>query len=109
LGVGLLSGSFVVSALLLLASGATFSFVVRREEEALATTFGKPFDDYRESVPRFLPKFSGWRDAESVTVSPVLLYTTVRDSLVFACAVPLFEVLQWAHAAGWVPSFVQLP
>jgi hypothetical protein len=43
---------------------------------------------------RFFPKVSGWHDDESVTVSPALLYTTVRDSLVFACALPLAELVE---------------
>jgi len=49
------------------------------------------------------------RDDESVTVSPALLYTTVRDSLVFACALPLAELVEWGRKDGWIPILTQLP
>jgi hypothetical protein len=47
---------------------------------------------------------SGWHDDESVTVSPALLYITVRDSLVFACALPLAELVEWGQKDGWNPT-----
>lgn len=108
-GIGLQSGSLTIGLVCLVIAAVIFVPVVQREEEVLARTFGAEFDAYRSRVPRFGPRLTSWRDAELVSFSPVLLYHTVRDGLVFACAYPLFEILGYCQDAGWLPVLLRLP
>jgi protein-S-isoprenylcysteine O-methyltransferase Ste14 len=109
LGIGLQSGSLVIGLLCLAMAMAVFVPVVQKEEEVLARSFGEEFAAYRALVPRFGPRLSTWRDAESVSFAPTLLYTTVRDSLVFACAYPIFELIGMLQDLGYIPVLLRLP
>lgn len=109
LGVGLQSGSIVIGLICLAVAAIVFVPVVYGEEEVLARTFGQSFQDYKVRVPRFGPRLSTWQDAKRVTFSPVLLYGTVRDSLVFACAFPVFELIAVLQNAGYLPVILRVP
>lgn len=108
LGVGLQSGSVVVGLAFLCVAFVVFDRVVRREEEILARTFGTAFEAYKARVPRFGPRLATWQDAEQVSVAPTLLYLTVRDSLVFACACPVFKLVALAQDAGYIPALLTI-
>jgi protein-S-isoprenylcysteine O-methyltransferase Ste14 len=109
LGIGLQSGSIVIGLICLFMAMAIFVPVVQKEEEVLARSFREEFAAYRARVPRFGPRISTWRDAESVSFAPTLLYSTVRDSLVFACAYPIFEFIGMLQDSGYLPVFLRLP
>jgi protein-S-isoprenylcysteine O-methyltransferase Ste14 len=108
-GVGLQSGSVTIGFLCLAIALAVFVPVVHREEKVLASHFGEAFEAYRARTPRFGPRLSAWRDAEHLSFATVLLYHTVRDGLVFACAFPLFELIGYAQDTGMLPVLLRLP
>lgn len=108
-GVGAQTGSLVISALFVLGALAVFLPVILREERALAELFGKQFDAYKARVPRFGPRFSVWKDMETIEIRPKLLWRTLRDGLVFLLAVPLFELFDWLQVSGIIDPLVYLP
>jgi protein-S-isoprenylcysteine O-methyltransferase Ste14 len=108
-GIGLQSGSMTIGLICLALAAAVFVPVVLREEAVLKERFGPVFAAYRARVPRFWPRISAWRDARRMWFSPVLLYSTLRDSLVFALAYPLFELLELAQDQGVLPVLARLP
>jgi hypothetical protein len=83
--------------------------VIKREEAALKTIFGAAYDHYCRHTPRFGPRLAAWRDAASVELSPKQLYRTIADGLVFVALVPLFELIDWAQAAGYLGVVFRLP
>jgi protein-S-isoprenylcysteine O-methyltransferase Ste14 len=109
LGVGFQSGSLVIGLAALVLAAIVFVPVVRREEEVLARTFGAPFEAYCQRVPRFWPRLALWRDPPTVSFAPPLLYSTLRDSLVFAAAYPLFELVELLQDKGILPVLAWLP
>jgi protein-S-isoprenylcysteine O-methyltransferase Ste14 len=108
-GVGLQSGSATIGIACFIVALAVFVPVVRREEEVLSRAFGPAFAAYRARVPRFGPRLSAWRDATTLSFAPTLLYHTVRDGLVFTCAYPVFEAIDWAQNSGHLPVLMRLP
>lgn len=108
-GIGAQSGSLTLAVLFTLASLAVFYLTVRREEAWLGATFGDDYAAYKARTPRFLPRFSLWRDEVELSVRPSFFLMTIRDGLVFLLAVPLFEAIDLAQAQGWLKVFAHLP
>lgn len=108
-GVGAQTGSIVIAIVFGLASALAFQVVIRREEAYLGATFGAPYADYLARVPRFLPRFGLYRDAGTLSVVPRRIYSTFFDGLVFFLAIPVFEMIEWLQAAGWLPVLLRLP
>lgn len=108
-GVGAQSGSLTIAALFMLTSYAVFFLTVRREEAWLGATFGAEYEAYKARTPRFLPRFSLWRDETELSVRPSFFLTTIRDGLVFLLAIPLFELIDVAQAQGWLKVLAYLP
>ncbi len=102
-GIGCLTGSLGVALLLAIACYITFLFVILAEEGYLENSFGQPYRDYKLEVPRFFPRFSGYRDVETLTIRPKTLYNTFFDGLVFFVAFPFFETVEHLQTAGFIP------
>lgn len=107
-GVGAAAGTVVAMILAALACYAVFAVVVQKEETFLAEKFGAAYDDYRERVPRFWPRFSIWKDVETVETSPRLVLTSFADGLFFFLAIPLVEGIEYLHDFGYLPVFFRL-
>lgn len=108
-GVGLATGVLTYVVLLPLLFAAYYRVVVRREEAYLLAAFGKPYEDYMLTVPRWVPNFSLWRDADEIAVIPHYLRHTLRDSAAFFLALPLLQLVQYMHATGALPVLLYLP
>ena len=94
--LGAQSGSLVLAGLFALGAYFIFLPVVRYEEGALHAVFGPEFDAYRMRVPRFLPKFSQWRDVPILQINPRRYRQTILDGLVLLSLVPAM------YGAGWL-------
>ena len=108
-GVGAAADSLVTIPLAALGCYAVFAGIVRKEEVFLAARFGPEYEAYRRQVPRFWPRFSIWRDAESVEATPRLILRTFRDGLLLLLAVPLVELIQGLQGAGYLPILLVFP
>lgn len=108
LGVGAQTGSIIMALLVGLLCVLAFLIVIKREEAFLSQAFGQSYADYIARVPRFFPRFSLFRDPETVTVLTKLVYRTLADGLVFYVAVPLLLLVDYAQTAGWLPVFLRL-
>ena len=107
-GVGAQTGSIIVAVLFALGCAAAFQIVIRREEKFLDQAFGAPYRAYLASVPRFLPRLSGFRAEETLMVRPARLYRTLVDGLVFFLAMPALETVEMLQAADTLPVLLRL-
>jgi hypothetical protein len=108
-GIGFASGTVTFLVVLTALFAAYYRVVVAREEAFLASGFGEKFASYRARVPRWIPDFSLWQDAEEIAVKPRFLLITLRDSAIFLLAFPLLELVEYAHGAGLLPVLLRLP
>ena len=99
-GIGAQMGSVLLGPIFVALTLAIFLPVILLEEKALAERFGAEYAAYRARVPRFGPRFSTWRDMETITVSPRLFRITAREGLLFLLAVPFFELIEWLQDTG---------
>lgn len=108
-GIGAQSGSLLLGPIMALFVYAVFKNVIEEEERLLRKVFGPRFDDYCARVPRFGPRFAGWKSDEHLTVSMSGLWNTLRDALPYFLAIPLFELIEWGQISGWLPVLIRLP
>jgi protein-S-isoprenylcysteine O-methyltransferase Ste14 len=108
-GVGAQTGSMVIACLFVLIAVIVFHFTIEKEEAWLTAEFGDAYRAYTARTPRCGPDFSKWRDEEVLTIRPRFFLTTIRDGLVFLLAIPVFEGVDMAQAAGWLPVLLHLP
>lgn len=105
IGLGLMLGSLVLTALL---GGLTFlvlNATASREEVFLRATFGSAYDDYARRVPRILPDLSRFHTPGEIVVSVPQLRTNLFDALVFLSFIPLAEVMEGLKESGAIWSF----
>ena len=108
-GVGAQTGSLAIACLFVLIAVVVFHFTIAKEEAWLTAEFGSAYRDYMARTPRCGPDFSKWRDEETLSIRPRFFLTTIRDGLVFLLAIPIFESVDMAQAAGWLPILLHLP
>ena len=109
LGVGLVTASLTLSAVLFGFIMAYYSRTVAREEAYLEQQFGAEYLAYQRAVPRWLPQ-AGARLVlpPEVTVKPRYVLNGIRDIALVILAYPLCELVRVAHLGGWLPSFYRL-
>lgn len=108
-GIGAQTSSLVVTLACPAIAAAVLMVVVAREEDFLRLKFGAAFDDYTRRVPRFLPRLSGYKDVDQLTIQPKVVYRTFLESSYFLIAVPLIDAIELARHYGWIPDLLHLP
>jgi protein-S-isoprenylcysteine O-methyltransferase Ste14 len=107
-GLGAQLGSVVFALLCAATTVAIFAFVISHEERALAERFPAEFKVYKARVPRLMPHFCGWQDAETIMVRPALVHRTFRDATLFLLAAPGLKALESLRDAAPVAPFFSL-
>jgi protein-S-isoprenylcysteine O-methyltransferase Ste14 len=109
LGIGAAFGSVLVALFAALSVFAVFDRLVREEEAALETLHGASFRDYRDQVPRFLPRFSGWKNVDRLDVDLRAVRVTFLDSLFFLPAIPVAIIIENLRASGQLATILRIP
>ncbi len=99
-GIGLQSASPVFLIAIVGAFLFYYPSVVRNEEAFLEHKLGEAYLAYKAEVPRWIPKFSLWKSADSVEVNPKLVLKTMMDASVFLLPMLLFEAIEMLHEGG---------
>ncbi|ABS13524.1 MULTISPECIES: methyltransferase family protein [Brucella/Ochrobactrum group] len=108
MGIGAQTGSIIIAIAFGVLCYLAFSVVIRTEEKFLKQNFGKPYEAYCASVPRFFPKFSLFRDDKELIVRPDRIYRTFQDGLVFFVAYPFFEFVEYLQDIHVLPVLLRL-
>ena len=103
-GLGLMLGSIVITALLGGMTFAILSATARKEEAFLRGQFGPAYDDYAAGVSMILPRLSGFRTEDTVTVSVPHLRRNLMDALVFLTFIPLADALEFLNENRMLPG-----
>lgn len=108
-GIGALSGSMVIAIIFAGFASAVFLSVVLQEEQFLLAAFPQEFPAYAARVPRLMPRFSTWQDADQLIVKPRLVHRTFLDASLFLMALPLIGIKALVRDLLWLPIMLNLP
>lgn len=109
LGIGLLSGMWVMTALLVGAFITYYPFVVAKEEDFLRAKFGEEYERYLREVPRWLPNMKLWQEAETTESMPKFVRNTIGDAMIFFLALPAYAFITMLQTQQIVPVLLTLP
>lgn len=107
-GIGLMLGSFIMTALLVLGTYLVLGATARRESDYLRSVFGTTYDDYARKTPMFWPNPRLYREPEQASFSPPTLRRTFFDGLFFLLVFPVIELIEYAQEAGHLPVLLNL-
>jgi protein-S-isoprenylcysteine O-methyltransferase Ste14 len=108
-GVGAQLGSILISVTSAMIVWAIFASVVEREERHLTAELGRPYQDYVQRVPRFLPNLALWHNVDRLEIRPAIVVRTFVDACIFLLSIPLAEGFESLQSSGLVPVLLRLP
>lgn len=108
LGVGLCTESLTLTLTILLVFSLLYPFIIHAEEKKLAGIFGKTFENYFASTPRFFPKPSLFREPQEYTVHPKIFRREVFDALWFVWIVGILEFVETLIELGFISPFFSI-
>ncbi|CDM62347.1 MULTISPECIES: methyltransferase family protein [Rhizobium] len=109
LGVGLMIGSALITAIFVPIFFLLFAYTARRESEYLSSKFGSAYDDYAARTPFFVPNPLLMKIDAEVTFRTSALYTAFRDALFLVALIPLCELLEYLHNERYLRAVFYIP
>jgi hypothetical protein len=108
IGLGLATHSLVATAI----TGAFFAALLwsaaRREDAFLAAAHSTQFPDYAGRTPRFWPRWSHYRVAESLTIKPAILRKSFFDAGAFILLYLAIDTLRVLRESGLLPTLYKI-
>ena len=108
-GIGLLTGMVTVTIFAQIVFVLFHHATILREETVLRDAYGPAYQTYLDTVPRWIPKFSLWREPDEIRVRPRFLYLTLRDIAWIVLLFPFVEAIDALQVAGHLPVLIHLP
>lgn len=108
-GLGLVTHSLVVVALMLVLFGGIYPSTVGNEEKRLEAALGEEYLDYKARTPRFLPDFSKFSNVDTYTINVPQLQNAFLDAVWFPLAYLALQGWAFAQQSGAVPVLAYLP
>ncbi|WP_162246688.1 methyltransferase family protein [Rhizobium sp. Root1203] len=109
LGVSLMIGSALITAIFVPIFFFLFAYAARRESEYLRSKFGSVYDDYAARTPFFVPNPLLMKLGAEVTFRTSSLTTAFRDALFLIALIPLSELLEFLHEGRYLYAVFYIP
>jgi protein-S-isoprenylcysteine O-methyltransferase Ste14 len=106
LGVSLMIGSILITAVFVPIFFFLFTHAARRESEYLRSKFGSAYDDYAARTPFFMPNPVLMKLDTEVTFRTSALTIAFRDCLFLLALIPLSELLEFLHNEGYLLFYI---
>lgn len=105
IGLGLITQTISVLAFVLLSFVVYYPFVIIGEEENLEKVLGEEYLSYKRSVPRFIPKFSLFKQPKEYVVKPRIFFKDLKDNAMFLIIFNSIILINALKASGIIPTF----
>jgi protein-S-isoprenylcysteine O-methyltransferase Ste14 len=109
LGIGCSTGMVTPALVIGAVYVVYYRMIVAREEEHLTARHGEIYQAYVRRVPRWIPDFKLWQEADEPMGYPRNVYLAARDASAFFLALPLFAFIGWLQKIEILPVLLRLP
>ena len=79
----------------------------QRRAAILERIFGERYREYCAQVPRWLPRWSLYREPDTLTLSPRYVRKAILDAMWFLWAFGIWEFFEALQTFGLLPTFFQ--
>ena len=104
LGIGLATGTVVITLIMILIFFGTHWPTIMDEEKKLQLLFGEKYQDYMGRVPRFLPKLARVEHPMTLNVNSRILTKSVVDNFTLPMFFGLVQLCEWLHMNHYLPT-----
>jgi len=108
-GLGLVTHSLVVLAVLLVLFLGIYPLTVANEEARLEAVLGEEYLAYKARTPRFMPDLTRFTNVETYTINVPQLQSAFLDAIWFPIGFLALETLSFAKQEGLLPVLAYLP
>ena len=108
LGAGMVTESVMITLVFGLVFFATHWATILEEERRLGQLFSDTYGDYAARVPRFIPQPWLLNNPDTVAFSPRTFTRALLDSSLIVCAIPISNMIEWAHLHSLLPVVLQV-
>lgn len=109
IGLGLVTHSLTVVAVLLVLFVGIYPLTVAEEEAKLEAALGEDYLAYKARTPRFVPDLSKFSNVATYTINVPQLQSAFLDAVWFPIAYLALQGLSYAQQAGVLPVLAYLP
>ena len=103
IGFGLAVRLPLLPVVLLFMFAALYPAVVANEEQRLEELFGDAYRCYRDTTPRWIPRWSLYHEPESIGVSPARVRQGIFDAMWYLWAFAFVQILDILHRHSALP------
>ena len=108
-GLGLVTHSLVVIAVVLVLFVGIYPLTVADEEARLEKALGEDYLAYKARTPRFVPDPSKYSNVDTYTINVPQLQSAFLDAIWFPIGYLALEGLSYAQRTGALPVLAELP
>jgi protein-S-isoprenylcysteine O-methyltransferase Ste14 len=108
IGFGFCTETFTIPAFIATILGIAFYFQIRSEENKLLTAFGREYEAYLATIPRFVPSYRNFSEPDEMRISPRLLSKGLFGIALALVLIGALELLEGLHRSGALPSLFKI-
>jgi len=109
IGIGLTTRSIAITLFTMLLLGTLFTLAARAEDQLLANTHQRAFEEYEKRTPAWWPRWASYRVAPTVEMRPTIFRKAFMDATAFILLYALIDTARALREAGAFPSLLHLP
>lgn len=108
-GIGLASENLLVLGLVVAFYLLYYPFTIMAEERKLTNKFGEAYLEYMKRTPRFLPRFSLYKEPELYQVKASSFVRNFADGMWFIWVFMLMHLIEMLQNSGVLPVIFRVP
>jgi len=108
LGVGFATETLLIPLIIFSTFMLYYRYVIKSEEDKLTKLYGKTFEEYSNSTPRFFPKISHLTEPKKYAVNTVIIRRHILSTFWFVLSIGVLEIIEELHEVGILPVFFNI-
>jgi len=108
-GIGLASENLLVLILIIVFYLLYYPFTILAEERKMTNKFGDAYREYMKKTPRFIPKFSLYKEPELYEVKAASFVRNFVDGMWFIWIFMLLHFVEMLQDSGYLRVFLRIP